>query len=187
LKVERSHLDHRRSAGFVQERQDVRTQEKVSLADSASMGVLALRTLTLVVLLACAGTSTGFAQGASDSDVGSKIIALENLWSQASTAKDLKALDTILDDAFVYVGPDGKLMTKAEVLADVKASPVLQVTTESMVVHLHGDTAVVTGTYRMKGVERGGPFVRSGRFVDTLLYKNGLWVAIASLATPIWD
>ncbi|MBZ5678604.1 MAG: nuclear transport factor 2 family protein [Acidobacteriia bacterium] len=146
-----------------------------------------MRTLILAVLLVCAGTSASYAQVTVDSHVGSKIIALENLWSQASTIKDLKSLDTILDDAFVYVDPDGRLMTKAEVLADVKASPAQQVVTESMVVHLHGDAAIVTGTYRMKGVERGKSVVRRGRFVDTWLYRNGLWISIASLGTPTED
>jgi ketosteroid isomerase-like protein len=112
-------------------------------------------------------------------------MALENLWGQASAVKDLKSLNTIFDDAFVYVDRDGRLMTKAEVLADVKTSPALQFITESTVVHLHGDTAIITGTYRLKGLERGKPIVRRGRFVDTWQYKNGLWLAIASLSTPI--
>jgi ketosteroid isomerase-like protein len=144
-----------------------------------------MRTLTLAVLLTLAGTSTGYAQSTSDSDVGSKIMALENLWSHAAAIKDWKSLDTILDDALFYVDPDGRLMTKAEVLADVRTSPAVQFITESMAVYVHGDTAIITGTYRLKGVERGKPFVRRGRFVDTWQFKDGMWLAIASLATPI--
>jgi len=144
-----------------------------------------MRALTLAVSLACAGIPTGYAQQSADSDVGSKIMALENLWSQVSAIKDLKSLGSILDDALLYVDPDGRVMTKAELLADVKASLALQFITESMAVHVHGDTAIVTGTYRLKGLERGKPFVRRGRFVDTWRYKNELWLAIASLATPM--
>ena len=136
-------------------------------------------------LLACAGTSAGYAQRTSDFDTGSKIIALENVWNQAAQAKDLKALGELLDDTFIYVGPDGKMLTKAEVLADVQASHGVQVLSQSMVVHLHGDTAVVTGIYQTKGVNRGKVFVRHERFVDTWRYKNGAWVSIASLATPL--
>jgi ketosteroid isomerase-like protein len=144
-----------------------------------------MRTLTLIVLLVCARTPASYAQGRSDSDVGSKIIALENLWNQAAEAKDVVALDRILDAAFIYVDPDGKLLTKTEVLADVRASSGIRVVSESMVVLLHGDTAVVTGIYKIRGLERGRPFVRRDRFVDTWRYKNGSWVSIASLATPI--
>lgn len=143
-----------------------------------------MRTLLLVVLFVCAGPVSR-AQAPSDSDVRSKIVALENLWNQAAEGKDLDALDRILDDAFVYVDPEGKLLTKTEVLADIKASQGIRVISESMVVHLHGDSAVVTGVYRIRGVERGKPFARRDRFVDTWRLKNGSWVSIASLATPI--
>ncbi len=144
-----------------------------------------MRMLLLVVALACAGISAGYGQRTPESDGGSKIIALENVWNQAAQAKDLKALGALLDDAFVYVDREGKLLTKAEVLADVQASHGLQILSESMVVHLHGDTAVVTGIYQIKGVDRGKAFVRRDRFVDTWRYKNGVWMSIASLATPI--
>ncbi len=149
-----------------------------------------MRTLLLTVLLACVGVSEGRAQGTSnfdlrsDFDVRSKIVALENLWDQAVEARDLDALNGIIDDCFVYVGPDGRLLTKPEVLADLKASHRIRAVSESMVVRLHGDTAVVTGIYRTTGVDRGKPFSRRDRFVDTWLYKKGSWVSIASLETP---
>ena len=119
-----------------------------------------MRTLTLALLLAW-GTPTGDAQKTANSDAETKIMALENLWSQASAIKDLKSLN---DEGLVYVDPDGRLLTKEEVLADVRTSPAVQFITESMAVYVHGDTAVITGTYRLKGLERGKPFVRRGRF-----------------------
>ncbi len=146
-----------------------------------------MRTLMLVALLACAGTSSGFAQGDSDSDAASKIVAMEHVWGQAYAVKDPKALERILDAAFVCVSSDGKLLTKADILADVKTSTALQVLTESMVVHVHGDTAIVTGTFRTKGVERGKPFERRERFVDTWLHKNGQWVSLTSMVTLASD
>jgi hypothetical protein len=75
------------------------------------------------------------------------------------------------------------LLTKAQVLADVKASNALQLLTESMAVELHGDTAIITGIFRTTGVERGKPFARRERFVDTWLYRSGQWVSISSLVT----
>ena len=142
-----------------------------------------MRTLTLALLLAW-GTPTGDAQKTANSDAETKIMALENLWSQAPAIKDLKSLNAIFNEGLVYVDPDGRLLTKEEVLADVRTSPAVQFITESMAVYVHGDTAVITGTYRLKGLERGKPFVRRGRFVDTWQYEDGLWLAIASLSTP---
>jgi ketosteroid isomerase-like protein len=145
-----------------------------------------MKKLLLLALLACSSTPASQAQRPADSAVGSKIAALENLWNLATQAKDANALDRILDDTFVNVTSEGRLLTKAEVLADVKASSNRFVTTsESMIVRLHGDTAVVTGIRKTTGLVRGRPFARQDRFVDTWLYRNDSWVSIAGLATPI--
>jgi ketosteroid isomerase-like protein len=57
--------------------------------------------------------------------------------------------------------------------------------TEGMTVKLHGNTAIVTGIFKMKGMDGGKPYLRRGRFVDVWMYENGSWVAISSQATPI--
>lgn len=138
----------------------------------------------LVALLASVGTSAGYAQDA-DSDVEAKVLATQHMWGQAYVSKDPKALERILDDAFVNVDSDGILQTKAEVVAEVRTSTVVQFLTESMVVHLHGNTALVTGIFQLKGVDRGKPYAQRERFVDTWFHKNGQWVSIAGLVTRI--
>jgi ketosteroid isomerase-like protein len=143
-----------------------------------------VKTLMLVALLASVVTSAGYAQDA-DSDVEAKILATEHMWGQAYVSKDPKALERILDDAFVNVDSDGILQTKAEVVAEVRTSTVVQFLTESMVVHLHGNTALVTGIFQLKGVDRGKPYAQRERFVDTWFHKNGQWVSIAGLVTRI--
>ena len=144
-----------------------------------------MRTLTLLGLLACLATPLTYGQATDNSNAESGLMALERIVKlQAYESKDLKTLDSILDDSFVQVDPEGRLLAKPDVLAYVQAADSLQYIVEAMVVKLHGNTAIVTGLYRMKGVERGKPFARKGRFVDTWLYKNGRWVAIAGLSTP---
>jgi ketosteroid isomerase-like protein len=144
-----------------------------------------MKTVMMVVLLACAGTTAGYAQGESEGDVGAKILAMERVWSNAYVLKDPKALERILDDTFVNVDSDGRLQNKADLLAEVKTSSVLQFLTESMAVHLHGDTAIVTGIFVINGVERGKPYAQRDRFVDTWFYKNGQWVSIAGVVAPV--
>jgi ketosteroid isomerase-like protein len=139
----------------------------------------------LVALLAWVGTSAGYAPGDADSDAEAKILATEHMWGQAYMNRDPKALEKILDDAFVNVDSDGIVQTRAEVLAEVRVSTVEQFLTESMVVHLHGNTAIVTGVFHIKGMNQGKPFAQRERFVDTWLYKNGQWVSIAGLVTRV--
>jgi hypothetical protein len=107
-------------------------------------------------------------------------IGLENL----SEALE-HSVPCIVSVGIVNVDSDGILQTKVEVLAEVRASTVLKFLTESMVVHLHSNTAIVTGVFEIKGVDRGKPYVQRVRFVDTWLYKNGQWVSIAGLVTRI--
>lgn len=139
----------------------------------------------MVTLLVGAGTLASYAAGDSDSDAAAKISAMEHLWGQAYINKDSRALEKILDDAFVNVDTDGKTQTKAEVLAEVKTSSALQFLTESMVVHLHGDTAIVTGVFVIKGIDHGKPYSQRDRFIDTWFCKNGQWVTMAGFVTRV--
>ncbi|MGO9088311.1 MAG: nuclear transport factor 2 family protein [Candidatus Sulfotelmatobacter sp.] len=139
----------------------------------------------LLIVLAMALLRVHAQDEFSDSGVRSKLFALENAWSQAAEIKDVKAMDQLLDSAFLYVDFDGRLMTKAEVLANVKSASVQQVVTEAMTANLHGNTVVVTGIFRVKGMEGGKPYLRRGRFIDVWMYENGNWLAISSQATPI--
>jgi hypothetical protein len=116
-----------------------------------------------------------------------KILALENAWNQAEEHKDIKALDSLLDSTLVYIDYDGSMMNKAQFIASVQ-SPALhpeQIVNESMIAHVYGGSAVVTGVYREKGVKSGKQYLRRGRFTDTWVYQNGTWVCVASQSTLI--
>ena len=144
--------------------------------------------LATTLLLLCVLPCSVLAQ--SESEAKSKVAALEQLWNQAYKAGDIKALDSILDDAIVLINDDGSVQTKAEFLASVKAAPPAsaqqqQVSPESLTVHVFGAVAIASGVMRVKGTEHGKAYSRAERFVDTWLYKAGHWVCIATNATPV--
>lgn len=144
----------------------------------------ALKTCALLLLI-LATTSVARTQNNADAGAKSKILALEHAWNQAESAKDIKALDSIFDDALVYVDLDGALLSKAQFLTRVKSAHLLQVTTQSMTVERFEDTAVVTGTYQASELKDGRQVVRRGRFVDTWVLRNSNWICIAAQSTPI--
>jgi ketosteroid isomerase-like protein len=143
----------------------------------------AMRILMLAALLV-GEDSISLAQNA-DSDAASKVLALERLWGQASQLRDIKALDSIFDEGLVNLDIDGRLMTKAQTLADTLTTGPVEIVVESTGARVHGDVVIVTGVLRLKGVDHGKPYLRRGRFVDTWLYKNGHWVCIGSETTPM--
>ena len=117
-----------------------------------------------------------------------RIIALESAWDQAEQNKDANALANLLADNLVYVDYDGSLITKQQFLASVKSPDITgeQINNEGVTVHLYANNvAVSTGIYRDKGMEKGKPFSRRGRFTNVWLNQNGKWECISSQSTLI--
>lgn len=146
-----------------------------------------MKILPRAVLLLCAAAPVAYPQ-AVDPDVESRIIALERVVRvRALETKDWKVLDEMLDESFVSVDPKGRVHRKAEVLESIRLNNSPHSSLAAMIVRVHGDTAIITGMYQMKTMERGKPVGGTGRFVDTWLHKNGCWMAIASLSTSNGD
>ena len=123
----------------------------------------------------------------SSSAIEGKILALENAWTQAEKAADSKALRGLLDDELVYVRYDGSLWNKGQYLASLtdRGSRVELAVSEDMVAHVFGETTLVTGIYRVKGIEKGKPYVRRERFIDIWVQRGSNWVCVASQVTLI--
>src|SRR5579863_4239262 len=113
--------------------------------------------LTWLLMLVALTPAILCAQVMDEAGARTKILALEHAWNQAEAFGDLKALDSILDNALVYVDADGALMTKAQFLSHVKSSHLQQVVTQSMTVQIFESAAVVTGTYEAKSFQDGRP------------------------------
>ena len=93
----------------------------------------------------------------------------------------------ILADTFVSVEIDGSIYTKSEFLASIKSPDYKpsQAVTEESNVQVYGNAGVVVGIFRVKGVEKGKPYVHRERFVDTWIKTNGTWQCVASTGTLI--
>jgi ketosteroid isomerase-like protein len=139
--------------------------------------------MVLFLALTCATSPRGWSQD--PDNAASRIVALENTWSRAAAAKDLRALDALLDDSFVYINFDGRVLTKTAVMADVTASTVQQFVTSEMVAHFYGNVTIVTGVFKLKGIDKGKAFQVQGRFTDTWIHKSRVWVCVASQSNSI--
>jgi ketosteroid isomerase-like protein len=115
------------------------------------------------------------------------ILALESAWNQAELHHDAKAAADIMADTFISVDHHGKLMNKAQYLADLKDESFHpeQIANENPKVYMYGNTAIVTSAYRTRGTDSGQPFVHHGRFTDAWVKVNGKWVCVADQETLI--
>jgi len=154
---------------------------------SVGSEVLAVRRILVVMGILLSGVALAVAQQKSIDDEGGRVLALENAWNHALEAKDAKALDMILANTFVSVDIDGSVSSKSEFLASIKAPDYQpsQAVTEQSNVQVYGNAAVVVGTFRVKGTEKGKPYVHRERFVDTWIKLNGTWQCVATTGTLI--
>jgi ketosteroid isomerase-like protein len=146
-----------------------------------------MRRLSLcAVLLVIAAGLAGAAQN-SNSDEAGRVLGLENAWGHAIEAKDTKALDQLLAPTFVAVEIDGSVSSKTEFLAGIRAPEYQpsQAVNEQINVQVYGNSAVVVGIFRVKGVEKGKPYVHRERFIDTWVKHEQSWQCVASSATLI--
>ena len=123
----------------------------------------------------------------STSDEGGRVLALETAWGHAIEEKNTKALDMILASTFIAVEIDGSMSNKAEFLASIKSPDYQpsQAVNEQVNVQVYGNAAVVVGIFRVKGMEKGKPYVHRERFTDTWIKQNQTWQCVASQATLI--
>lgn len=138
----------------------------------------------LVLLL---GAVVALAQQGGRSEDGAHVLALDNSWNRALETKDTKALDLLLADSFVSVDIDGSMETKREFLTGIKAPDFQpsQAVTEQSTVQVYGDSAVVVGVFRTKGVDKGKAYLHRERFVDTWVKIDGTWKCVAAITVLI--
>jgi len=150
---------------------------------------LLMKAVAAICVLVSAWAAIGIAQEAvKPSGEEGRIIALESAWDQAEKNKDAMALAGLLADNLVYVDYDGSLSNKQQFLESIKSTAVTseQINNEGVTVRLYNDNvAVSTGIYRDKGIEKGKPFQRRGRFTNVWIKQSGAWQCIASQSTLI--
>ena len=127
-----------------------------------------------------------FAQQKSTGDEAA-LKTLELKWDAANVKGDTATLTTIFADTFISTNAEGKMRTKAEVLAQVRSGDVKYETSkvDDMKVYLYGDAAVVNGRWAGKFTEKGKPMNTTERFTDTYIRQNGQWKCVASQGSTI--
>lgn len=133
------------------------------------------------------GVMLAGAQQSNMSDEGGHVLALENVWNHALETKDINGLNMLLAKTFVSVEIDGSVSSKDEFLASIKAPDyqASQAVNEQSTVQVYRDAAVVVGVFRIKGTEKGKPYMHRERFVDTWIKVNGAWQCVATTSTLI--
>jgi ketosteroid isomerase-like protein len=146
-------------------------------------GVIVLLTLGAAVAQEAAKAGGGGSVGT----VAQSLIDMENQWAQASKSGNADALAPLLSEDFIALDSDGSMRTKSEVLARTKKAKWSTNEIADLKVTVHGDTAIVTGSWTGKGTDGGGKTIDAKeRWADTWVkMRNGRWQCVASASAPI--
>jgi uncharacterized protein (TIGR02246 family) len=117
----------------------------------------------------------------------SAIRALEHKWDAANLKGDAAALDALFADGFIMTDSDGRVRTKAEAVDAVKNGKIKYQAsaTENLKIILHGDAAVVSGTWRGKFTHEGKAASMIERFTNFYVRQRGQWRCVASHGSAI--
>jgi ketosteroid isomerase-like protein len=115
------------------------------------------------------------------------VAALEQQWLQSQKTNNPDLAVPLLADKIVVTMSNGKVMNKAEFLADAKATKYVSAELEDVKVTVYGDTAIATGGFKAKSTDASGKLMDTHeRFTDTWVkMPSGNWQCVASHESPV--
>lgn len=119
---------------------------------------------------------------AEDNSDEAKVRTLERKWTDSYKHRKIDLLSSLLAEDFVITVEDGSTYSKPGYITH-SANPSVRVETaelSDLKVHLHGNTAVVTGAYHEKGMDGGKTYEYHDRLTDVWMKNDGVWQVISS-------
>ena len=135
-----------------------------------------------LLVLVLANLAFGVSGAQSKRDSASQVLAVEKQWNEVYKRGDIATMNSLLTDDFIITVEDGNTYSKPGYIAHSGNSSVrVEVSDMSdLQVRMHGNTAVVTGAYHEKGIDKGKPYEYRDRLTDIWMNYNGRWRLIAS-------
>lgn len=116
-----------------------------------------------------------------------QVMETEAQWVAAHRQLNTDVIDAIMAHDYTQITDSGAVLGKEEVL------PTYQTTErhweiaegDEYQVRIYGDTAVVIGRWRGKGINHGHAFDYQARFMAVYVKRDGRWQLVADQSTPL--
>lgn len=143
-----------------------------------------------IAVFALAVTALQFSVRAADSNRSSDeeaIKKIEHDWINAIAKRDGAYMQKIEADDYIFTGPDGKALTKAE---DIKSNTTGDVVfddfkIDSVKVRFYGDTAIVNGVGTVKAHQQEEDLSGQYSWTDVFVKQKGEWKAVSAHVTAV--
>lgn len=152
--------------------------------------------LITVIFTSCATPTEGTKSTAAPSATASvevsantekEVEAVRQEYDKAAVSQDAATFDRLASDDYTLTQPDGKVVTKAEMIAMAKSGDVKveKGQSDNVKIRLYGNTALVTGRWTEKSTNKGKPFAGTMQYTTVYVKKNGKWQIVSDHGTMI--
>jgi hypothetical protein len=144
------------------------------------------RLVLVAFFVAASLTAGGVEQGSGAGKDEVRLADLQQALAKAWVSGDKATIERIIAPDWRSTGPDGRMMDRAGVLADVfetRRHKIHRVEIDDVDARLFGDAAVVTGRTHGVGEVDGATYDVVIRFTDTFVRREGRSQAVASHAS----
>ena len=124
---------------------------------------------------------------ASSADAEKEVRAANEEYDRAMRQQDAGALEKLYAPNAKFIEANGRELSIAEVVAVAKSGDVKydEGKSEGVSVQVHGDAAVVRGTWVQKGTTKGQAFLGRLRYATLYVKHDGKWLILSDQVTPI--
>jgi ketosteroid isomerase-like protein len=137
-----------------------------------------MRTLLFALILSAMSAGALLAQSPGEKE----LLKLENDWNVAVLGHDMKFLEKLYAEEYLWTNAEGKVFTRAEDLKSTKEekSPPLSLILSELKAHVYGEAGLVTGMNTVTSTEKGKTVTKKVRFTDVFVKRDGRWQCVAS-------
>jgi ketosteroid isomerase-like protein len=120
-------------------------------------------------------------------DDAKSLLKLTDDLTAAKAGLDIRFLESVLDDDYVFTNPAGAFANKTEYIEGARSDVAVyeMVKNFDQVVKIHGDAAVVVGGTTVKGNYKGNEIGGRFRFTNMYVKRKDGWKCIAIHLTRI--
>jgi ketosteroid isomerase-like protein len=118
-----------------------------------------------------------------------QLIKLEDEWNDAMVKRDLKTLEAMLADDYLFVDYTGEITPKTDYLANMKSGDdiVTAAASDQYRIRIYGDTALVTAHWKGAEMSKGKDLSGQYRYTDVWVRHGDNWRCVLTHDTKIQE